>query len=88
MSRKTFDAGDAITLQASFAQDPDDVTITVERPDGTEEDLTPTSPSAGVYEATVVPENDEFGRWWWRVRGTGDVQARGERLFMVRRPRV
>lgn len=88
MSRKTFDAGDAITLRAAFENAPDDVTITVERPDGTEEELTPTNPSAGVYEASVVPAEDEFGRWWWRVRGTGNVQGRGERLFMVRRPRV
>lgn len=88
MSRKTFDVGEEITLRATFATDPDDVTITVEKPDGTEDELTPTSPSTGVYEASVVAANGEDGRWWWRARGTGDVQARGERLFMVRRPRV
>ena len=88
MSLHVFDAGDQIDLTASFATNPDTVDIAILKPDGTTTTPTPSSPSTGVYTTSVVPVLGEHGTWWWTAHGTGNVQARGERKFKVRKPHV
>jgi uncharacterized protein YfaS (alpha-2-macroglobulin family) len=95
MSRKVFDTLDDIELTAVFRDpdteellDPATVTLTVRKPD--DSTLTPSvaNISPGTYRATVQPDEDEHGRWRYRWRGTGDVQATQERYFVVRKQTV
>lgn len=95
MSRHVFDTQDDIELTATFTDpdtnfpvDPDTVTITVKKPDATTVTPSIDNPSVGVYTTTVTPGSNEYGRWWYRWRGTGQIQAAGERYFVVRRPQV
>lgn len=95
MSRHVFDTQDDIELRATFTNpadgtpvDPDTVTLTVKKPDATMSNPSVENPSVGVYVTTVTPDIDEFGRWWYRWRGTGQIQAAQERYFVVRRSAV
>lgn len=93
--RKTFDIGDRVSLSATFKNadtdalvDPTTVVLTVEKPNGTTVNPTVSHPSTGLYTAAVTPATGEHGRWWYAFVGTGDVPARQERFFMVRKQQV
>lgn len=96
---KVYDVGDEVKLDAIYrdspdgtVQDPDDVTYSVEAPDGTvthyvyETDDEVEKTSTGVYVCTIFP--DASGTWYWRGFSTGTGQTAGEDRFEVRVQRV
>lgn len=50
--------------------DPDTLTVTLRRPDGTTATLTPDHPTTGEYRVTVI--GNQPGRWVCEARGTGN----------------
>lgn len=65
---------------------PTTVSCKVQKPDGSEATLTPTSSQAGVWDATYTPSLD--GEFFYRFAGTGAATADGWRKFVVRPERV
>lgn len=87
-----YDVGDVAELTGTFTHpttgqpvDPDTVTCTVRKPDGTT--VKPgVSGSAGVYTANQAL--DQHGTWWYAFDGSGAHQASGEHRLEVRRQQV
>lgn len=86
-----YDIGDLVTVSASFtdrdgqAADPDAVTLTILKPDGTidvidHDELD--NPDVGTYEYDV--DVDQERKWRYRFEGTGSVVAADEQEFTVR----
>lgn len=82
-----YDKGQGVELEAHFKKDgvlsdPSSMVCKVRRPDGTEEVLSTTHPSVGVFRAEVVA--DQSGDWYYQFVGSGSVAAGDEHRFRVR----
>lgn len=93
MSLRHYDIGDEALLTGVFtdaedgaAVDPDTVTVTVTRPDGTT--LTPSVVPGDPGEFTATIALDQAGDWWYAFDGEGGYRASGEKRLRVRRQRV
>lgn len=86
-----YDVGDLVRVKGTFKvsdtlTNPTAVTLKVKKPDGTVSTVATTNASTGVYHADV--SIDQAGTWRYRFAGTGDAQAAGESVFVVRRQEV
>lgn len=91
----TYDVGDLIRVTATFtdsdgtAADPTAVTVYYKDPGGNISELvygTDTDvvqDSTGVYHCDI--DIDESGKWFYRFKGTGTVQAADEYWFTIDR---
>ena len=77
---------DGFTNTAGVAADPTNVTLSVEKPDGTTTSYTYAAATVskeaiGKYYKDLAP--DQSGIWFWRWVGTGGVQAASQGSFFV-----
>lgn len=88
MSINVYSVGDLVRMSAVFtvgdtASDPTDVTGSIIKPDGTEDDLdAPSKDSTGHYHTDYSPLTS--GEYIYRIVGTGTVQAAAVGQFTVR----
>jgi hypothetical protein len=89
----TYDVGDRVVMTGLFTNEngvptnPTTATCRVLLPDGTTSDIAPTQVApTGTYEAAMVITMP--GDHWYRFVGVGTVQAMGEYVFAVRKPKV
>jgi len=88
LSQLDADIGDLIRVTASFTDsagalaDPTAVAILARSPSGTELPLSVTNQSTGIYYAEH--SIDEEDTWWFRAKGTGDIEDAAERMLHVR----
>lgn len=96
MATKTepFDLGDSVVFYADFTNaagapaDPTDITLIVEKPDGTETTYLKaalSNPTVGRWEKAVTV--DQHGRWPFVFRATGSIQLSAEGITQVRESR-
>jgi uncharacterized protein YfaS (alpha-2-macroglobulin family) len=91
-TNKRFLLGESVNLKAYATTlgdpaDPTDISLTITRPDGSEDSYaysaaTVERDALGVYSVDVVL--DETGRWLWRWAGTGDVTGAAAGEILVR----
>jgi hypothetical protein len=82
------DIGDLVRVTASFIDssgalaDPTSAEIIARSPTGSEQSLSVTKLSTGIYYAEQ--SIDEENTWWFRAKGAGAVEAAAERSLHVR----
>ncbi len=88
LSQYDGDIGDLVRVTAYFtnssdvATDPGVVTILVRDPSDNEASISVTSTVTGTHWAEQ--SIDEAGTWYFRCKGTGTVEAAGERQLVIR----
>lgn len=100
MAYNVYDIGDLVRVSAAFTDengnpaDPDDVTLTILQPDGTVVekamvDLGNDETGTWYFEIdTTTDNNDNWGLWYYRFVGTGNVQQTSETAFKLRYSKV
>lgn len=88
LSHLDADIGDLVRVTASFTDssgelaNPTSVAILSRSPSGAELSLNVTSQGTGIYYAEH--NIDECDTWWFRAKGTGDIEDAAERRLHVR----